>query len=133
MTDTFNHWPQAIDIFDHVLGEVVRKAAFDIQAEAASRAPVDTGFLKNSIYVVTSESSDYGSGGGGSNLLPPVEPPPDDKTAYIAVGANYGIYQEFGTRYMPAHPYLGPAVEAVRPGFEAALGAVEQKMREAGL
>ena len=132
MTDTFNHWPQAIDIFDHVLGQVVRKAAFDIQAESASRAPVDTGFLKNSIYVVTSKSSDYGSG-GGTNLLPPVEAPLDDKTAYIAVGAKYGIYPEMGTVHMPARPYLGPAVEAVRPGFEAALGAIEQKMREAGL
>ena len=41
----------------------------------------------------------------------------------ITVGAEYGIYQEYGTRFMPAHPYFTPAVEAVRPQFEAAVAA----------
>mgnify|MGYP001561716920 CR=1 FL=1 len=28
-------------------------------------------------------------------------------------GVNYGIYQEFGTRYMAAHPFMTPALVAV--------------------
>ena len=38
----------------------------------------------------------------------------------IADGVNYGIYQEFGTSKMGAQPFMSPAVEAVRPGWEAA-------------
>jgi hypothetical protein len=35
-----------------------------------------------------------------------------------------------GTVHMPAHPYLAPAVEQVRPNFEKALSKIEEKMRE---
>jgi len=38
----------------------------------------------------------------------------------IADGVNYGIYQEFGTSKMGAQPFMSPAVEAVRPGWDAA-------------
>jgi hypothetical protein len=41
-------------------------------------------------------------------------------TAVIADGVSYGIYQELGTSKMPAHEFMKPAVEAVRPGFEKA-------------
>lgn len=40
-------------------GQAVRTTARNIQIDAQSNAPVDTGALKNSIYVVTSEGSDY--------------------------------------------------------------------------
>ena len=35
---------------------------------------------------------------------------------FVRVGTNvrYGIYQEVGTMYHPAQPYLRPALEAVR-------------------
>lgn len=75
----------------------VAKAAFDIEANAKVRAPVDTGALKNSIQA----SEETGN-----------------PTAWrVGDGVEYGIYQEFGTRFMPAHPWLVPAVEAVRSEF----------------
>lgn len=129
----FNHFGEAGDALHEAMAQVIKKAAFDIQANAQAGAPVDTGFLKSSIYTVTSDSSTYGQADtppGDSSLLPPVEPPPDDLTAFIGVGANYGIYQEFGTRFMPPQPYLAPAVEQERPAFEAAAGAIEAKMKE---
>lgn len=29
----------------------------------------------------------------------------------VVVGAGYGVYEEYGTRYRPPHPYFRPAVE----------------------
>jgi len=44
-----------------------------------------------------------------------------DEVLYIvADGVSYGIYQEFGTIKMAAHPFMHPAVEKIRAGFEQA-------------
>ena len=133
----FDHFAEVAQAFHTAISQTVRKAAFDIQAAAASSAPVDTGFLRNSIYVVTHNESTYGQGAeptkAGSPLLPAEPAPDDDWTAYIGVGANYGIYLELGTRFMPPKPYLAPAVEQVRPSFEEAFSRIEDKMREAGV
>lgn len=58
------------------------------------RGPV-TGNLKNSIAMRSST---------------------DGTKAVVEVGTSvhYGVYQEFGTRSIPARPYLGPALEAAR-------------------
>lgn len=77
---------------------LVAKAVADVEAQAKVRAAVDTGALRNSI---------QGRMTG-------------DTEGEVAVGVDYAIYQEYGTRTMPAHPFLTPAAEAVRPAFEAA-------------
>ncbi|MBX6770881.1 MAG: HK97 gp10 family phage protein [Chloroflexi bacterium] len=84
--------------------QAVRKAAFDIEARAKQIVPVRTGNLKNSIQT-TMES---------------------DLTATVGTAVEYAPYVELGhhTRgggYVPPRPYLGPAAEAVRPSFEAAM------------
>ena len=38
----------------------------------------------------------------------------------VADGVEYGLYQEMGTTRMAAHPFMRPAVEAVRIGFTKA-------------
>lgn len=38
-----------------------------------------------------------------------------DLTIVFTVGVDYGIFQEFGTRNMPPHPYLRPAINQVGP------------------
>ena len=55
--------------------KAVKKHAFIIQAKAASKAPVDTGALKNSIHALPE--------GDGSNWT-------------VQDGVEYGIYQELG-------------------------------------
>lgn len=77
--------------------QLIDKSAFDIERGAKERAPVLTGFLKNSIAVETGKLKDI-----------------------VRVGAEYGIYQELGTRKMRAHPFLVPALEQVKPKFLAA-------------
>lgn len=125
----FNLLPECPEALQKAVSQVVRKAAFDIQAAAAANAPVDTGFLRSSIYVVTHSESTYGQGSdnppSGATLLDPVDAPPDDRTAYVAVGANYGIYVEMGTANMAAQPYLLPAAEAVKPAYLAAMARLE--------
>lgn len=107
--------------------ERVRKAAYDIEAGAKQRAPVDTGFLKSSIYTVTDQDSGFDQADTEAvrinpllDLLPEVDQP-GPLQAIVAVGAEYGAFVELGTRDMPPRPYLSPAAEAVRPAFTAAM------------
>ena len=127
----FNYLPLVPERVQEAAVEAVKKAAFDIQAIAALNAPVDTGFLKSSIYVVTHGESTYGQGAldppRGAELLDEIDRPSSSTVAYVAVGANYGIYQEFGTAYQPAQPYLGPAAEVVKPELETIVKAMMDK------
>lgn len=76
---------------------LLKQAAFEVEAEAKKRAPVDTGALRNSL---TTE-------GVGSQLYWQVHD-----------GVEYGIFQELGTSRMAAQPFLVPAVESLRGKFE---------------
>jgi HK97 gp10 family phage protein len=127
MMEDFNHFDQLAEQFHTAISQVIRKSAFDIQAAAQTLAPVDTGNLKNSIYTKTIDGDQY-PGGGSESPVDNQVPPVDDVTAYVAVGALYGVYVELGTTRMPSHPYLAPATESVRPNFEAAMGMIESKM-----
>jgi HK97 gp10 family phage protein len=83
--------------------EVVRKTAGDIAAQAeliAFQKDIhDTGHLIGSINAQ----------------------PTGELSAEVAVGAEYAVYHEFGTYKMAARPFFFPAVERVRPSFEAAM------------
>ncbi|HXF08992.1 MAG TPA: HK97-gp10 family putative phage morphogenesis protein [Candidatus Acidoferrales bacterium] len=79
--------------------QVVRKSAFDVEARAKTLVPVRTGNLKNSIQT-TMES---------------------DLTATVGTHVEYAPYVEFGVRRRAPRPYFGPAAEAVRPSFVAAM------------
>lgn len=129
----YNHLPGIIAALQQAAREIVRKGALDVEGHAKALAAVDTGFMRSSIYTVTTEGSGYGNhltgGGPGAHLLPEIEGPENDQTAYVAVGADYGIYQEFGTVHHPAHPFMAPAVEAVRPSYEAAWARLEERLR----
>jgi hypothetical protein len=133
MSGSFNNFNQVAQGLYDALGDVVAKTAFDIEASYQANAARDTGFMANSAYVVTDKSSDYGKAGSpthkDSYLLPEVDAPPDQFTAYVAVGANYGIFQEYGTRHAPAQPALIPAVDSARGSFEAAVEAIESKLK----
>jgi HK97 gp10 family phage protein len=80
----------------------VRKTALDIEASAKAAAPVDTGNLQNSILA---ENTGPGS-------------------ARVTVGAEYGIYQEFGTNRMGAQPFFFQAVHNAEQAFVNALSSM---------
>jgi HK97 gp10 family phage protein len=75
--------------------ERIERAAYGIEREAKQRAPIKTGFLRNSI---TTERQ-------------------SETEAVVNVSAEYGSYVEHGTRFTPAQPFIRPAVEAVRARF----------------
>ena len=79
---------------------VVAKTAHDIEADAKSLAPVDTGMLRNSI------STTIGAGG---------------LSAEIGPTASYAAHVEFGTRRMRPQPFMRPAADQHFPSFEEAI------------
>lgn len=83
----------------------VKKTALDIEADAKTLAPVDTGALRSSI------QAEF----------------PSELYAEVNVGVDYGIYQEYGTRDMPAQPFMTPATERRRVPFTQ---AVQQAIKE---
>jgi HK97 gp10 family phage protein len=67
-------------------------AAHLVEGVAKVKAPVDTGFLRNSIGVLSVSS----------------------REAVVGTGAEYGVYLEMGTRRMAARPFMRPALEENR-------------------
>ena len=84
--------------------EVIESSAIRVRDDARSRAPFKTGKLKRDIRVKKSK---------------------DGLTAAVTYmgkkRAFYGKFIEFGTRFMPARPFLGPAWEVERPNFIRAI------------
>lgn len=92
-----------------LLSAMVAKAAHDVVYEAQAKVVeldlIDTGFMLSSIEALQISEFHW----------------------QVTVGAFYGIYHEFGTRYMPARPFMGPAADKVMPDFWAAVSQVFQK------
>lgn len=81
-------------------GQVVAKAALDVEAAAKGFCPVDTGFLRSSIGVDLDMAA---------------------SSAVIGPTAEYGAFVEFGTSRMAPAAYMGPALDRVSPSFAAAI------------
>lgn len=103
----YNRLPQLAARLPDAVGAIVRKAAFDIEANAKTIVPVDTGTLKNSI------RSEF----------------PSPTKAIIAPHTDYAIYVELGTQKMRARPYMRPAAEKVAPAFLEACRRLEERLR----
>ena len=135
-------------VFIEKLGEnastTVDETAIEIQARASQLAPRDTGSLAESIYVNNGEESDYPARAGRARALNPgvvileeIRPEfvvslfgSDDSghTAVVGVAASHGIFQEYGTRFMRAQPFMTPSVEPMRDEF---VSAMTQTVRDA--
>lgn len=92
--------------------DVVAEAANDIGALAAMLAPVDTGFMSDHV------KERFTPSGLG------FEVGWDAADFFEAGHAFYPFFQEFGTRFMPAQPSLGPAYDAIIPGFQERISEV---------
>ena len=82
------------------VADAVGITAFEIEAKAKIIAPIDTGFLRDSIRTKHQRGR---------------------LTAIVSVGAEYGIHVEEGTQFQSAQPFLRPAVSEARTGFESRL------------
>ena len=99
MTLTFNRIPELTSSMRAAAEREVLRSAYEIEAEAKRRVPVDTGALRNSIQT-------WRSGSLRASVAPHME---------------YAAFVEFGTRKQRARPYMVPAAEYVRPKFVEAM------------
>lgn len=91
---------------------VVAETANDVGALTAMLSPVDRGFMSDHVREIISASG-LGFEVGW------------DAADFFEAGlAFYPFFQEFGTRYMPAQPSLGPAWDTIRPQFQERIGDV---------
>lgn len=97
-----SRWPQITADMKATAERVVAKAALDIEAQAKSRAPVQTGFLRASIQATQVGKAHW----------------------RVTVGADYGLYVEYGTVRSGPRPYFHPAIDAVWPTFRKAMERV---------
>lgn len=75
--------------FERALQNAIQKGAYLIERVAKTNAPVDTGRLRSSI---------------ATELIP--------FKATIMPHVNYARFLEFGTRYITARPFMGPAADS---------------------
>jgi HK97 gp10 family phage protein len=95
--------PQAVGA---AVARDVQAGARNVQAGAKQRVPVDTGRLRSSIAVETSD---------------------DGLSATVGTNVFYGPWAEFGTRRQAAKPFLFPALEQEVPKFMSRLRARVRK------
>lgn len=107
----YDHLPELARKAPEVVELIVRKAAFDVEANAKGNLwmghGVDTGKLKNSIRCEF----------------------PKKTKAIIAPHTEYAVFVEFGTRRMKAIPYMRPAAEKVKASFLEACRRLEEQLR----
>ncbi|QAY69990.1 HK97-gp10 family putative phage morphogenesis protein [Xylanimonas protaetiae] len=89
---------------------VVRKTALDVERDAKTLAPVDTGNLRASI------SMD-------------VEATDSTVSAEIGPTASYGLFLEVGTSRMAPRPFMGPALDRNAPAFDAAMAQIVDRFQ----
>ena len=110
--------------------DLVRTAAFNVEARAKSHAAVDTGAMRAAIYTVTHDSSGYSGAAAeatsasaeAAEHLQEEEPQPAKATsAVVHAGMDYSVYVEYGTGRMAAQPFMTPAAAEESPRLQQAL------------
>ena len=98
--------------------QLIKRLAFEVEARAKLKAPVDTGALRASIYThVDGEAADPPSIDGDAPRVALPDPPAN--TAHVGPSVDYGLYVELGTSDMVAQPYLTPAVREVEANLRS--------------
>jgi hypothetical protein len=132
MAISFNNWEKVAKAIKPATAQVIRKVALDgeghVKAQIQANNQIDTSFMLNSVYNITSNSSTYK---GGAKAFPELARPSSETEAYIAVAAEYGIIQEFGSIYQSGRPFFGPGIERTRAGLDQAMQLLKQKIEEA--
>ncbi|MEV2239524.1 HK97-gp10 family putative phage morphogenesis protein [Micromonospora sp. NPDC049891] len=91
--------------------QVVRRSTLAGEAIAKARAPVRTGYMKSTI-----GHSFAGDGRHGA------------MEGEWGAEARYSRFVELGTRFMAPQPFVGPSLDAVTPGFLAAVEAISDPL-----
>ncbi|MCP4585641.1 HK97-gp10 family putative phage morphogenesis protein [Pseudoalteromonas sp.] len=107
-----------LDVLDEATIESTLQVAIEAAANAKSLCPVaeiNGGRLRNSIMWKTkTEEGGLNEDEGSKAPYKVDENPRSDKEAIVGFNLDYGIYQEFGTRYMAPQPFLRPSMAIAR-------------------
>lgn len=79
---------------DGPVAKHIMRLAIKTQSQAKVLCPVDTGRLRSSIIATMQRE-------------------PKGIVGYVGTDVTYAEYQEFGTRFMAAQPFLRPALDTV--------------------
>ena len=100
--------------------EKVERAAFEIEAEAASTVRVDTARLKNSIQTIKEDDTHYEVSSGGMKI--------------DGVEVDYAWVIEFGGKKRSAYPYMRPAAAKVQNKYpDMIITGIAQAIKQAGV
>jgi len=130
----FNNWFKVAAALKPAAAEVVRDEAFfvadAIKEQIAANGQIDTGFMYDSVYASTTSESTYGGGTPpkDSYRLPEVKPE-NDQQGVFGVAANYAIYQDMGTRFMPARPFFEPGMARGAAQFDVYMATMEARIK----
>lgn len=93
-----------------------RNAAKKVAQKATDNCPLDTGFLRATVYRSASDATNYPQAvsqaearGTGRAVLPETERPADELTSIVAYAASYAYWVHEGTRHMAGRPWLAEA------------------------
>lgn len=131
----FNNWFKVAAALKPACAEVVRDEVFfcadAIQGVITANGQVVTGFMRDSVYASTANESTYGQATPPTDdvYLLPEQQPENDQQGVVGVAANYAIYQDMGTRFMPAHPFFEPGLELGRAQYDVYMATMEARIR----
>ena len=130
----FNNWFKVAAALKPAAAEVVRDEAFfiadAIKQQIDANGQIDTGFMYDSVYASTMAESTYGAGTPpGDSYRLPEEKPENDQQGVFGCAANYGIFQNYGTRYLPPRPFFEPGIEAGTAQFDVYMATMEARIR----
>ena len=130
----FNKWFKVAAALKPASASVVRDEVFfiadAIKAQIDANGQVDTGFMRDSVYAATTTESTYGNATPpGDSYLLPEEKPENELSGVFGCAANYGIYQNDGTRYLPARPFFEPGIEQGKAQFDVYMATMEARIR----
>lgn len=122
---------------DEAIEDVLLSGGYVFEGAAKPLTPVDTGFLRASIYTSSPRVNGYAAALAAARsfnpdgeALPPAQP--ERLQVVVAVAAEYGAPVEYGTSRMAARPFLRPAFDANRNRVADLMGRLlVERMEEA--
>jgi|GEM_PF-5403482 len=122
MTEIRWHERDVLIVFENASKDFLLAVAHQVEAEAKPGMRVDTGFNRNSSYVVGAGENTFQSRNEGTrSTVPTATQPRTDDEIVVGFAADYAIYQEL------ANPTLYPALVRVAQQASGIVDTVGRK------
>ena len=99
-------------------------------SQAKALAPVEYGELRNSLSASSTSKTVLLNNQAGDKAQALDTSGLKDDEVYVGSNSDHTIFQEYGTRYMVAQPFIRPAKESVIDGKKASQIIVDYNLKE---